>query len=81
MLLFKLGGAPGVGFFRDYSGGGKSRHAKPRSFLSHAQSFGYAGIADSRFARLEGVADTEPMFPEDPMDPRNRRMSVTLLRG
>jgi chemotaxis protein MotB len=40
-----------------------------------------AGIADSRFARLEGVADTEPMFPEDPMDPRNRRMSVTLLRG
>ena len=36
------------------------------------------GVADSRFARIEGVADREPYVPEDPYDPRNRRMSITL---
>ncbi len=40
-----------------------------------------AGIAAGRFSRLEGVADTEPMVPADPFDPRNRRLSITLLRG
>jgi len=40
-----------------------------------------AGIAEKRFARLEGVADTEPMNPNNPFDPRNRRLSITLLRG
>ncbi len=40
-----------------------------------------AGIPDERFSRLEGVADTEPMNPENPMDPRNRRLSITLLPG
>lgn len=40
-----------------------------------------AGIPDGRFARLEGVADTEPMNPDNPFDPRNRRLSITLLRG
>jgi chemotaxis protein MotB len=40
-----------------------------------------AGISERRFARLEGVADTEPFIESDPFDPRNRRMSVTLLRN
>ena len=40
-----------------------------------------AGVDASRFSRLEGVADTEPFIPTDPYDPRNRRMSVTLLQG
>ncbi len=40
-----------------------------------------AGIPNARFSRLEGVADTEPFNPDEPFDPRNRRMSVTLLRG
>ncbi len=39
------------------------------------------GVAEGRFARLEGVADTDPLIPDEPLDPRNRRMSVTLLRG
>jgi chemotaxis protein MotB len=38
-----------------------------------------AGIADTRFRRIEGVADTDPYNPSDRMDPRNRRISVTLL--
>jgi len=36
------------------------------------------GVSNSRFARIEGVADREPYVPEDPYDPRNRRMSITL---
>ncbi len=44
------------------------------------QSLANAGIDAERFSRLEGVADTDPINPNDPFDPRNRRMSVTLLR-
>ncbi|MCS6985902.1 MAG: OmpA family protein [Sphingomonadaceae bacterium] len=38
------------------------------------------GIGPERFRRLEGLADTEPFNPHDPFDPRNRRISMTLLR-
>ena len=38
-----------------------------------------SGIAESRFARIEGVADTDPFNPKDKRDPRNRRMSITVL--
>ncbi|NJC34774.1 chemotaxis protein MotB [Sphingomonas jejuensis] len=37
------------------------------------------GIGDMRFDRIEGVADREPFVPEDSLDPRNRRVSITLL--
>ncbi len=36
------------------------------------------GVANTRFARIEGVADREPYVAGDPYDPRNRRMSITL---
>ncbi|MDJ0642329.1 MAG: flagellar motor protein MotB [Erythrobacter sp.] len=36
-------------------------------------------IPESRFARIEGVADREPLIADDPTDPRNRRISVLLL--
>jgi chemotaxis protein MotB len=39
------------------------------------------GIAASRFARIEGVADREPLIAADPADPRNRRISLLLLEG
>ena len=38
-----------------------------------------AGVDESRFRRIEGVADTDPFNPQDRGDPRNRRISVTLL--
>ncbi|WP_353216092.1 flagellar motor protein MotB [Sandarakinorhabdus sp.] len=38
-----------------------------------------AGIPSSRFRRIEGVADTDPFVKADPADPRNRRISITLL--
>jgi chemotaxis protein MotB len=37
------------------------------------------GIPESRFTRIEGVADTDPFNTSDKRDPRNRRMSITVL--
>ncbi len=37
-----------------------------------------AGVAESRFAKIEGVADTAPYIPNNPADPRNRRISITI---
>jgi chemotaxis protein MotB len=36
------------------------------------------GIKESRFSKIEGVADTDPFNAKDPRDPRNRRMSITV---
>ena len=37
------------------------------------------GIPESRFTRIEGVADTDPANAKDPRDPRIRRMCITVL--
>jgi chemotaxis protein MotB len=37
-----------------------------------------SGVDPRRFNRIEGVADREPYVPDDRLDPRNRRMSITL---
>ena len=37
------------------------------------------GIPEARFERIEGVADREPIITDDPGDPRNRRVAITLL--
>jgi chemotaxis protein MotB len=38
------------------------------------------GIAEARFRKIEGVADREPLVRDNPQDPRNRRMSILLMR-
>ena len=38
-----------------------------------------AGLAASRFARVVGKADQEPLLPDDTMNPRNRRISVVII--
>ncbi|WEK44687.1 MAG: flagellar motor protein MotB [Candidatus Sphingomonas colombiensis] len=38
-----------------------------------------AGIPEARFNRIEGVADREPIITDNPSDPRNRRVAITLL--
>jgi chemotaxis protein MotB len=38
-----------------------------------------SGLSEDRFARIEGVADTEPLIADNPADPRNRRISLLLL--
>lgn len=39
------------------------------------------GVKNTRMARIEGVADTEPYNPDDRMDDRNRRISITMKRN
>ena len=43
------------------------------------QALVLGGVGQNRFARIEGVADTEPLVTDDPTDPRNRRISLLLL--
>lgn len=38
------------------------------------------GVSPARVARIEGVADSEPLNRANQLDPRNRRISVTLGR-
>lgn len=45
---------------------------------STRQALNQSGVANSRFARIEGVADREPFVKNDAYDPRNRRMSIIL---
>lgn len=43
------------------------------------QALVLGGVTASRIARIEGVADTEPLVADNPADPRNRRISLLLL--
>ncbi|GAB4483346.1 MAG: flagellar motor protein MotB [Erythrobacter tepidarius] len=45
------------------------------------QALVLGGVPMTRIARIEGVADTEPLVAENPADPRNRRISLLLLDG
>src|SRR5690606_34793627 len=36
------------------------------------------GIAENRFRRIEGVADQELLIKDNPQDPRNRRIAITI---
>jgi len=36
------------------------------------------GVDEKRISRIEGVADKEPFVASDPLDPRNRRISITV---
>ena len=37
-----------------------------------------SGLGASRFHRIEGVAEREPLIRDNPQDPRNRRISILL---
>ncbi len=39
-----------------------------------------AGVNEKRIARVVGLADRDPFVPNDNKDPRNRRISIVLLR-
>jgi chemotaxis protein MotB len=39
-----------------------------------------AGLDSARLATVTGKADTDHLFSDEPRDPRNRRISITLLR-
>jgi chemotaxis protein MotB len=37
------------------------------------------GMNSNRIGMVAGYADTKPIIPENPMDPRNRRVSIVVL--
>jgi chemotaxis protein MotB len=39
------------------------------------------GLPAARIARVVGLADQQPLVPDDPTSPRNRRISIVLLRA
>jgi chemotaxis protein MotB len=39
-----------------------------------------AGLAARQVQDVVGKADIDPLFPQNPLDPRNRRMSIILLK-
>lgn len=45
------------------------------------QALVLGGVPQTRFARIEGVAETEPLVVDNPADPRNRRISLLLLEA
>jgi chemotaxis protein MotB len=45
------------------------------------QALVLGGLSQKRIARIEGVAETEPLIADNPADPRNRRISLLLLEG
>jgi chemotaxis protein MotB len=38
------------------------------------------GLPEDRIARVTGVADRDPLVADDPTSPRNRRISIVVLR-
>ena len=49
--------------------------------LSTRQALIEGGLDASRIANVVGLADTQPFIKSDPLDPRNRRLSILLLYG
>ena len=62
-------------------GGGRDNWdlSTERANASH-RALEAAGIADSRITDVVGRADRDLLFPNDPTSPRNRRISIVLLR-
>ena len=41
---------------------------------------GARGVAEDRFYAVTGKANSDPLYPDDPMLAGNRRISIILLR-
>jgi chemotaxis protein MotB len=50
------------------------RAAAVRNLLANA------GLPDDRFAGIQGKGDSEPLFPDNPQLPANRRVNILLLK-
>jgi chemotaxis protein MotB len=40
-----------------------------------------AGLPDSRIRSVTGNADRDPLLPNDPLNPANRRIAIVVLRN
>lgn len=64
-----------------YSSGGRYTNWELATARASAarQEMERNGLNPDRIARVSGYAATQPLFPENPNDPRNRRISITIL--
>ena len=49
--------------------------------LAVRRSLGGSGLTQDRLLRVEGRASVDLLMPQAPLDPRNRRIAVTILRS
>jgi chemotaxis protein MotB len=65
-----------------YAGGGKYSNWELSTDRANdsRREFIADGVAPDRITRIVGLADREPFVPDDPASPRNRRISIVLLR-
>src|SRR5579885_736543 len=65
-----------------YAGGGKYTNWELSTDRANAsrREFIADGVAPERITRIVGLADRDPLVPADPTSPRNRRISIVLLR-
>jgi chemotaxis protein MotB len=67
------------GGFTDPSGYGNWELSADRALASRRILL-QSGVPDSRIARVSGRAAADPLLIDDPDSPRNRRVSIILLR-
>ena len=73
------GHTDGAGF-RNLGGGGRDNWELSASRANAARRVMVrAGLSPDRIEAVEGRADQELLIPEDPLDPRNRRITVSVL--
>ncbi len=65
--------------YRRVDGAGNWEVSMERALVSR-RALQDVGISSKRFFEVTGKADTEPLFPDDPFLPGNRRISITLMK-
>lgn len=64
----------------NYSGGKYTNWELSTQRASSARvALEQGGMAEDRLARVSGYASTQPLFPDEPADPRNRRISILVM--
>ena len=61
------------------SGGGNNWSLSAGRAEATRQALLRQGVTEDRFRRIEGVADRELLVRDNPQDPRNRRISITVM--
>ncbi len=63
----------------NYSGGKYTNWELSTARASSARvALEQGGLAEERLARVSGLASTQPLYPDNPADPRNRRISILV---
>lgn len=76
-----LAGHTDASAFSGPNGYGNWELSSDRANASRRYMQSGAALANDRITKVTGMADRDLMIPGEPNNPRNRRISITLLRG